>query len=126
MTIERNKTSIADEPISTIDNMIKLKSKSEKIQFLRIKIITLRIAMPKDTRSIVAFTNNLAYSKFRSEKLFPRKRGTPLGMPIVTNIEKIAARETTVEAIPITPDVVILDRASHKTYPEDSATMFSI
>ncbi len=50
----------------------------------------------------------------------------PEGIPIVTIVVKMAARETAVDEVPITSDVAILERKSHKRYPENIPTMFSI
>ena len=66
-----------------------------------------------------AFTSALASSVCPSEKLFPRKRVLPREAPRSTMAEKMAAREITVDEIPITSGVVNLDRKSQRMYPTD-------
>jgi len=49
-----------------------------------------------------------------SEKLFPRKRCTPIGIPIEEILEKIVVNETTAEDKPITSGLEICDIINQK------------
>ena len=66
--------------------------------------------MPEHTRIREAFTNTLASFICPSEKLFPKNRVLPRETPRSTMTEKMTLREITVDEIPITSGVVILDK----------------
>ena len=67
-----------------------------------------------------------ASSNFFSEKLLPRKRSTPAGMPILAITETIPANEIKVEVIPIVSLVVILDMIIQKMLPEINEAIVSM
>jgi hypothetical protein len=128
MNIPRNSREKADDPISRMAIIIKLRSilSVSYNQSLAIKIMALHATIPIDTRTKEAFTNTLASSSFCSEKLFPRNRRMPEGIPIVAATAKMPAKETIAEEVPIISVVPILDIIIQKTYPEIIITMVSI
>lgn len=75
-------------------------------------------ATPTKVRTNEILMKNLASFSFCSEKLFPRKRCTPIGIPRDAAVAKMVPRETTVEEIPTISGVVILDMMSQKMYPK--------
>ena len=60
------------------------------------------------------------------KRLFPKKRGILLGIPMATIVVKIDARVITVDVVPTTADVVILVKRSHKPYPVIAEIILSI
>jgi len=69
-------------------------------------------------RSTDNLTYNLASVSLCSQKLIPRKRWTPIGIPIAAKVAKMVPREITVEEMPTIWGVVILDMMSQKMYPK--------
>jgi hypothetical protein len=116
ITIERNNVEIIEEMTSKIAMIIRLKSilKDVKIQLWAINITSVHANMPADTMSREARTNICTSSICCAEKLCPKNRCTPLGIPSVPIAMKIEARETMVEEVPIISGLVIFDMINQK------------
>jgi hypothetical protein len=54
-----------------------------------------------------------------SDKFLAKKRLTPIGTPSVTRTTKIAAIDTTADAVPMISGLVSLDIINQKMYPEN-------
>ena len=76
--------------------------------------IVLQIIIPNEVKITDALTNFFVTSKFFSEKLLPRNRWTPIGIPIEAIVEKITVNDITVEEIPIMSGDDIFDIINQK------------
>lgn len=70
------------------------------------------MAIPIISKEVI--TKILASSNLFSEKLFPRKRCIPVGIPKLVIAAMIPANETRLALVPITSLVVIFDTTSQK------------
>lgn len=66
-------------------------------------------AIPIDVHTKDTSTYLFASSSLCSEKLFPKKRGIPLGIPMAAIVANIVERDTTADDIPTTSAETILE-----------------
>lgn len=105
------------EHIRRIATTIKLGSilKTFCIRFLKIRIAIQHAKVPNDTRTVEASTKSLAFPNFFSEKLFPKNRSTPIGIPIVAMFMKIVTMDMTAEDVPTVAAVANFEIINQKT-----------
>jgi hypothetical protein len=70
--------------------------------------------MPIDIHSNELRRYIVAMPSLLLAKLIPRKRGIAFGIPSAATVATMVARETTVDEMPITSGVAILDITSQK------------
>ena len=104
------------EHIMRTATIIKLESilKALCIRSLKIRIAAQHAKVPNDTRMVDPSTTSLAFPNFLSEKVFPKNRSTPIGMPIVATFMKMAVIDMTAEDVPTVAAVVNFEIISQK------------
>lgn len=82
--------------------------------------------IPLETKTSEMLTYRLASDMFSSEKLRPRKRWTPFGIPKPAMMAIIAEKDTTLAEIPIISGEPTLEIIIQNAYPEIIATIASM
>jgi|SRR6266850_6000426 len=105
------------EDIRRTATTIKLESilKVLCIRFPKIRIVTQHAKVANETRIVDASTKSLAFPNFFSEKLFPRDRSTPMGIPILATVMKMVVIDMTAADIPTVAVVVNFEIIIQKT-----------
>lgn len=126
ISIARNKFTITDVPIMSINMIVKSIPIEGVNNCLKTKINILQTVILEHTISNDALTYTCVSPSFASEKVLPRKRVLPIGTARSIISEKIILRVITVDAIPIISGLVIPDKKNHKIYPAIAPMVVSI
>lgn len=107
--IERNRLEVTKVAIRGMDKSIRSNVILEYSQLLKTKIEKLQMDIARQTISKDAFTRIAVVPACLSEKLFPKRRTQPVETPTSAIPEKIRTKEITVDEVPITSGLTILE-----------------